>query len=862
MPRIAPLLLPAVLLGATGSALAADFEHAIILIADDLGTDRVGAYAVDVYNPTETRPPTPNMDALAAVGVRFSDAWATPLCSPTRAMLYAGEYPFRTGVGENEGHQMPLDPDTLPMRAQDNGVAVALFGKAHIGEKDESLDAPTRSRQDFADYPIDVGFEVFQGNNDGAVGSYSRWLYVESLPFAANSSGYATSAAYNTVSPTDQVNDDALDWLDEQSAAGTRRIAVVSYHLPHAAGGSSESWATAASSCGGTSTGDETEDQKLAVGCLDDALLTFLSGVPDLEDTLIVFLGDNGTPKRVPEGYFDDERGKGTVYENGARVPFVVADGAAVQDMLDGVSTTGPYRVEAGLTSADPASVVDVYATLADLLDLSAGPCTLGETCARDSQSLRAVLSGDAPTRASTWTELNTPAGTNPATGEGAVRVGDVKLIVRIEHAQAPCRTYELYDLAADRWELDDLYDDPAYATEQASLRAEVDAISADMLGSTVDWLNHADCDACLETETWYDGFDSNCDRASDYDQDLDGVDWPEDCLDTDATAYPGAADVWYDGVDSDCDGANDLDQDGDSFDLADDCDDTDATVWPGARETPYDGIDADCMLDSDFDADGDGIDAVAWGGTDCDDADASIWPGASDFDGDGIDSDCDGAVEIDDGDGDGAAYAVDCDDDDASTYPGAADAPYDGVDQDCAGDDDFDADGDGYRPLAYGGNDCDDADATTYPGAGDAWYDGVDSDCDGANDYDQDGDGARSATYGGPDCDDVDRRVKPSAREIWYDGVDQNCDGADDDDADRDGYSSEATGGTDCNDRVSAVKPGAAEIWYDGVDQNCDDADDFDRDGDGWPRSTDCDDGAPRRYPGAPGWNLDCTRA
>ena len=61
---------------------------------------------------------------------------------------------------------------------------------------------------------------------------------------------------------------------------------------------------------------------------------------------------------------------------------------------------------------------------------------------------------------------------------------------------------------------------------------------------------------------------DSNCDGASDYDQDGDGQDSDqhggEDCNDTDGSIYLGATDTWYDGVDSNCDGANDFDQDGD----------------------------------------------------------------------------------------------------------------------------------------------------------------------------------------------------------------------------------------------------------------------------------------------------------
>jgi len=98
------------------------------------------------------------------------------------------------------------------------------------------------------------------------------------------------------------------------------------------------------------------------------------------------------------------------------------------------------------------------------------------------------------------------------------------------------------------------------------------------------------------------------------------------DCDDDSPGVYPGATpDPPYDGVDTDCDGANDFDVDGDGVDHPADClDQPDdqllidpELVYPGAPDTPYDGVDADCARDNDFDVDGDGyvrsIDLVAY---------------------------------------------------------------------------------------------------------------------------------------------------------------------------------------------------------------------------------------------------------
>lgn len=160
--------------------------------------------------------------------------------------------------------------------------------------------------------------------------------------------------------------------------------------------------------------------------------------------------------------------------------------------------------------------------------------------------------------------------------------------------------------------------------------------------------------------------------------EDLDGDGYKPsdgDCDEDDADVNPGATDTWYDGVDSDCDGANDYDRDGDGW-LHEssgateyDCDDTDPDIHPGAPDTSGDGVDSDCdggdgedTGDTDdtgdtgsggddtgtgdawwTDADGDGF-APAQG--DCDDGNELIHPDAVEVCDDGIDNDCDQALD------------------------------------------------------------------------------------------------------------------------------------------------------------------------------------------------------------------------
>ncbi len=304
--------------------------------------------------------------------------------------------------------------------------------------------------------------------------------------------------------------------------------------------------------------------------------------------------------------------------------------------------------------------------------------------------------------------------------------------------------------------------------------------------------------------------------------------------------------------------------------------------------------------------------------------------PGQADADGDGEGDACDACTDVDgDGFGDtrhGATTCdADCDDSDASVHPDAIER-CNGVDDDCDGDLDedsaadasswyADSDGDGFGDPASAttacaqpsghvadASDCDDGDGTVHPDATER-CDTIDNDCDGTVDEpdasdasswyaDHDGDGygdaADSSVSCEPstgrvadasDCDDGDPAISPAATEECN-GVDDDCDGVvDEDDAadastwyadsDGDGFGdpfSTATAcdrpsghigdASDCDDGDPASYPGAPEIWYDGVDQDCAGDSDYDQDADGFDHSgyggDDCDDEDPEIHPEA----------
>jgi len=346
------------------------------------------------------------------------------------------------------------------------------------------------------------------------------------------------------------------------------------------------------------------------------------------------------------------------------------------------------------------------------------------------------------------------------------------------------------------------------------------------------------------------------------------------DCDDDDPAVHPGATDIWYDGEDTDCDGASDFDADGDGEDTiigayGTDCDDDDPAQNTAGTES-CNGEDDDCDGDIDeaggtvayyVDADGDGWPPDLTEALRC--SPAAGWVAATAYD-DAVDAA--GLDPVND-------VVLDCRDDRYLAYPGAPDLPYDGLDDDCQGDDDYDADGDGHAAEGLegaAGDDCDDGDPAVSPSADERCATaGVDDDCDGEVDergatdgverwLDADGDGFTATELGeavlscaadddlldlwvGGDCDDDDPGRAPDLPEVADDGIDQDCSGADtitcyvDDDGDghaglevdlqADGLCDEPglyMVAGDCDDEDPAVAPGVYDRCDD-IDNDCD---------------------------------------
>jgi len=367
----------------------------VLIVADDLGVDLVGA-----YGEASAPPCTPNVDALAQAGLLFRNAWANPTCSPTRATLLTGRYGFRTGVGNPMGANLALSERTLPELL--DGYDSAAVGKWHLGGNDPF-------------HPQSSGFARYSGSLGGALADYFDWLKTE------NGVQWQTT----TYATTDAA-DEAIDALQSMQEPWFLYLAFNAPHEPFHAPPTS-----LCSCCANLGPNPSTVALgKAMVEAMDVEIGRVLSVVDAIDpDAYVVFVGDNGSPRQLTQLPFRRNHAKGTLYEGGVNVPLIVR---------------GP-GVAAGECAA-LVSCTDLFATLAEL----AG----AESSAEDSVSMVPYFQGGIPSlRDTVYAESFSPNGGPPYQSHvRAVREARYKLI------RASGAADELYDLVADPFEQVDLF--------------------------------------------------------------------------------------------------------------------------------------------------------------------------------------------------------------------------------------------------------------------------------------------------------------------------------------------------------------------------------------------------------------------
>lgn len=347
--RAARLLTGALVLTAACAGLsresAAAPPNVILILVDDLGIDCLSAYGGTSYA-------TPNIDALAAGGMRFEYAYCTPVCTPTRVELLTGLYPFRTGwdVGEWQkpaGERM-LDPE-LPSIARvmkAAGYATAVAGKWQLARFHEAPDHP--ARLGFDEHCLWTYHLADQGPVDPRYWKPSIW----------RDGALDEGAARDDVYGPDVFLDFLVDFLerhrDEPFFAFYPMVLV---HRPYLA--------TPATVTDVESPVDESPEKRVEelgrfaenVEYMDAIVGRLMSALDRLglrDDTLVLLSGDNGTDARITSrmGTLEVQGGKTKMNELGAAVPLIAS---------------WPGTVPAGTVCTDLVDFTDFMPTVAEL---------------------------------------------------------------------------------------------------------------------------------------------------------------------------------------------------------------------------------------------------------------------------------------------------------------------------------------------------------------------------------------------------------------------------------------------------------------------------------------------------------------
>jgi arylsulfatase A-like enzyme len=441
------LLTCGLVLAVAGVASAAEQAVAtrpnfVIIVIDDLGWTDLGCYGSTFYR-------TPNVDRLAAGGMRFTQAYAAcPVCSPTRAALLTGKYPARLHLtdyipGQRDSasrkllrpeflQQLPLEETTIGELLRPAGYATAAIGKWHLG-----ADGFEPTRQGF-----DVGIG---GIASGSVRSHFA-------PYLRD--GRTLPGLENA--PDGEYLADRLTTEAEKFIEANHRRPFLLY-LPHYSVHTpimAKADRIARYEAAGKPPGLQNNSRYAAmIESMDDSIGRILGKLESLglsANTVVVFTSDNGGlataegPHTPATNNGPLREGKGYLYEGGIRVPLLVK---------------WPAEIKPATTCMTPTSSIDLFPTIADI-------CELKRSHPVDGVSWKPLLKQTAPLGRDVlyWHYPHySPQGGKPG---GAIRQNDFKLIEFYEQGRR-----ELYNVVKDVSESTNLIDQDPQRAEQLSVK-------------------------------------------------------------------------------------------------------------------------------------------------------------------------------------------------------------------------------------------------------------------------------------------------------------------------------------------------------------------------------------------------------
>ncbi|WP_442266064.1 sulfatase-like hydrolase/transferase [Tenacibaculum sp. ZS6-P6] len=388
----------------------------LLIIADDMGLDATPGYSVGSIKPN-----MPNLQSMINNGVRFDNLWSYPTCTPTRSSILTGKYGFRTGVMKVDD-ELSTSETSIQKYLKDNGAGYqnAVIGKWHLSRD--------------ANHPNELGVDYYAGLLNGAVTSYWNWTLTEN-GVQNNSTEYTTT----------KFTDLAIDWVKDQDTPWFLWLAYnaphTPFHLPP----------IDLHSQGNLPTDEAIIDANpqpyymAMIEAMDSEIGRLLNSMSEEErnNTVIIFIGDNGTPNQVAQEY-RNRRVKGTVYQGGVNVPMIIY----------GKDVNRFNEAESSLVNT-----TDLFATIANIAGVNVSTIN-------DSRSFWSIASNNSNImlRDYAYTEIGRDFGTEDIT----VRNENYKYILFSDGTEA------FYNVFNDFFETNNLLDNPSLSVTEQTVLTEL----------------------------------------------------------------------------------------------------------------------------------------------------------------------------------------------------------------------------------------------------------------------------------------------------------------------------------------------------------------------------------------------------
>ena len=410
----------ATVVSSTNTYDVAPLRNILLVILDDWAIDSSPVDNNATLNPGTTFAAMPTLEALADRGLRFTNAYAQSVCSPTRATIITGRYGFRHGVGDPTTPALPSSELALPeiFTAEASPYKLATFGKWHLGGGNTGPE-------------VLGGWTHFAGILGGGVTNYTNWSKTVSTATIPNN----TITNFATYSTTDQVNE-AVSFINSNpSDPWFIWLAFNAPHTPfHNPPSNLHDYPTYDTDVDGNVTGaDRRGAYEAALQALDTELGRLFATV-DLDNTNIILIGDNGTPGAVVQAPYSNDHAKGSLYEGGVHVPLIMA---------------GPDVTRTGLSNK-LVHCVDLFSTILELADIDVASATVAVDTI-DSESLIPILNGQDSVDRCVVSERFNSATNNNGRSIRSDDYPDYRLIIFGDPTDSSVTsTYEMYHVVDD----------------------------------------------------------------------------------------------------------------------------------------------------------------------------------------------------------------------------------------------------------------------------------------------------------------------------------------------------------------------------------------------------------------------------